>query len=137
MGSMPIKIPLTKLVAAVESGALGRLEKARIPWKYRMTCAKLASVVVAEYQRFSKLRLEMVKKHNGKEIKPGTFTVAHEGNPPEAVQAFTDDMQQLLDTPLDLEVAPLSIEKLGDDCDLSVEDIRLLGPLLVETLASL
>jgi len=129
---MPIKIKLNQLVLAVETKTIERLEACQPPWRYRFTCAKLCAAVLEEYRQYSTLRDELVRRYGIEDKEKHLIVVAHPDNTPERMQAFHDGLNELLGTEINLANEALYAVQLGENCTLTISDIRMLGPLIVE-----
>jgi len=129
---MPINIRLGQLVAAVEAKIIEKIETGRPPWGVRFACAKLCAAVLEEYQRYAMIRDELVRRYGVLDKEKSVITISHPDNTAENMQAFHDGLNAVLAGNVDIACEPLSSARLGDDSPLTIGDIRMLGPLLVE-----
>lgn len=124
-----MSIKMSQIVAAVESGALKKIEEGFPPWRYRLTCARFVDAIRSEYRHYDQARIEAVKKYGveNKE-KPGVIEVSPENRP-----AFGDAMLELLETDVELSVEALEGDKLGPELQktLTVADLSALAPFLI------
>ena len=131
-----IKFKLSQLVLAVQSGAFKKLEEQQPPGAYKFKCVRITDALMAEYQRYVKLQTEAIKKYGVPNPETGAITVANAKNTPENVIAFNDAINDLLDGEVELkDFDPVSFTQLGQKAQeaLSIGDLRLLGPFLVES----
>lgn len=129
---MPIKIKLGQLVAAVEAKVIERIESGKPPWAVRFACARFCAAVLEEYGRYAKIRDELVRQYGLLDQTKGIITVSHPNNSPENVKAFYDGLNEVLASEAEIACEPLSTTRLGEESPLTIGDIRLLGPLVVE-----
>jgi hypothetical protein len=133
-----IKLTLGALVTAVQSGTLAKVAGLILPGAYNFRVAKLLDAVDAEMTGYSKQQQALFKKHGvpGKGDK-GQDILTLVGATPENIVAFNDAMGALLAVEVMIPYEPIIWEKLGEDAHkvLSIQDVRVLGPLLVETAA--
>lgn len=130
---MSIQTTVGQIASAVDGKALAKIEEGLPPVRYRFACAKFCAAVREEYQRYAQLRDRLVREYGIADKDKHTISVAHPSNPPERVAAFNDKMKELLDSSVELLLEPLSAAKLGDTVSLTIGDLELLGPLIVET----
>jgi hypothetical protein len=140
--------------------AVGNVSALIPPGRYHFRVAKLIDAAQKDYQGYMKQRQELFKKYGvpqmmmkeGKEVPTGNLTLA--GATPENIQAFNDALMSLLEEETTIPYEPIIYTKLGIDEDekseipcphctkpvklppvqkgLSINDVRALGPLLVE-----
>jgi hypothetical protein len=137
MWSMSIKITLGQIDRANTSGTLSKVSDLIPPGAYKFRVAKLLDAVERELQASNKQRQALFKKYGkpGKDDKGkdnGTLTVV--GIEPEALMAFNDALAALLVEETTIPYEPIIWGRLGPEAQekLSVGDVRLLGPLLIE-----
>jgi hypothetical protein len=134
---MSIKITLGQLVNAVRSGTLAKVAEQILPGAYNFRVAKLLDAVDAEMAGYGKQHQALFKKY-GKPAKDdkGQDILSLAGVEPEIIMAFNDAMSELLAAETTIPYEPILWEKLGDKAQqaLTIQDVRVLGPLLVETL---
>jgi hypothetical protein len=134
MASLTVK--LSRLVNAVQSGTLAKIAGLVPPGAYHFRMAKLLDAVDAEMASFQKQQQALFKKHGvpGKG-EQGQDILTMVGAKPEDLVAFNDGMGPLLDLDVLIPYEPIIWEKLGADAHkvLTIQDVRTLGPLLVET----
>ena len=137
MSEGTMKVKLSTIVAAVEGGAIQKLENSSPPWKARVACARFTEAVLGEYHRsYQKLYNKAVFQYGvpvvnekGQKI----IVVGHPSNTEANLKAFGDAIEALLESDVELATAPLSAAELGEAVSMfTVGDIRALGPLLGE-----
>jgi hypothetical protein len=137
---MSIKLTLGALVHAVQSKTLAKVAEQILPGAYNFRVAKLLDAVDAEMAGYGKQQQALFKKYglpgkgeNGQDI----LTLA--GATPENVAAFGNAMSELMDAEILIPYEPIIWTKLGDKAQaaLTIQDVRILGPLLVEDDAAL
>jgi hypothetical protein len=137
---MPINIALNQLVHAVQSGTLAKVAEQIPPGAYHFRVAKLLDAVDAEIAGYNKQHQALFKKYGipGKNDK-GQDILTLIGVAPEASVAFNDAMNELLAAETTIPYEPIIWSKLGEKAQqaLSIQDVRALGPLLVEDEAAL
>lgn len=122
---------LGQIVTLIDGGILAKIEQSTPRWNYRLHCARFVDAVREEYRRYRKLHGTLVQQYGAQNPeKPEEWRV--DMTDPEKGMAFSDAMMQLLETELDLAITPLSSELLGDSANLTVGEVRLLSPFLVE-----
>jgi hypothetical protein len=128
---MSIKTTLSKLILAANSQALAHVSACIPPGRYKFFAAKLIDAVQAELDGYNKQHNELIKKH-GVPGEKGTITLA--GATPENVEAFFTAENELTATEVTIPYQPIEYVKLGKEADekLTINDIRAMGPLLVE-----
>jgi hypothetical protein len=133
-----MQLPLGTLVTAVQSGTLAKVAGLILPGAYNFRVAKLLDAVDAEMAGYGKQQQALFKKYGipGKGDK-GQDILTLVGATPENVVAFNDAMGALLAVEVMIPYEPIIWEKLGEEAQkvLSIQDVRVLGPLLVETAA--
>jgi hypothetical protein len=133
-----IKLPLGALVTAVQSGTLAKVAGLILPGAYNFRIAKLLDAVDVEMTGYGKQQQALFKKYGipGKGDK-GQDILTLVGAPPEDIVAFNDAMGALLAVEVMIPYEPIIWEKLGPKAHetLTIQDVRVLGPLLVETAA--
>ncbi len=127
---MSIKTTLGQLVAAANSQALAHVSACSPPGRYKFFAAKLVDAVDAELTGYNKQHNELIKKYGVKTDKGITMA----GASPENLEAFFAAETELTATEILVPYQPLEYAKLGPEAEklLTVNDIRALGPLLVE-----
>jgi len=126
-----MKITVARLVEIVEGGVLTHLEAMKLPWGYRMACARFVEALLSEYKRFVQLRTQLIRTYGVADPIKGTIQIAHPDNTTSNIEAFHTGLADLLDTEVEITVPLLSAAQLSES-DLTITDIRLLGPLLLE-----
>jgi hypothetical protein len=137
---MSIKITLGALVHAVQSKTLAKVAEQILPGAYGFRVAKLLDAVDAEMTAYGKQNQALFKKYgrSDKDAK-GQDILTLAGTAPENFMAFNDAMNELLTAETTIPYEPILWSKLGEKAQqaLTVQDVRLLGPLLVEDEAAL
>jgi hypothetical protein len=132
------QLTLGTLDAIVRSGLLAKIAGLILPGAYNFRVAKLFDAVDVEMTAFGKQQQALFRKYGipGKSDK-GQDILTLVGAPPEDIVAFNDAMGALLAVEVMIPYEPIIWEKLGEDAHkvLSIQDVRVLGPLLVETAA--
>jgi hypothetical protein len=156
---MSIKTTLGQIVTAFESGAIANVSAIIPPGRYHFRVAKLLDAAERDFKDFGKQRQKLFQKYgvpqtmlkDGKEVPTGNLTLV--GASLENVEAFNEKLLELLETETTIPYEPIAWTKLGIDesekteipcphCNkpvklpaakgLTVNDVRALGPLLVE-----
>jgi hypothetical protein len=152
---MSIKTTLGQLVTANESNALGNVSGLLPPGSYHFRVAKLIDAVDRELRDYTKQRNVLIKKYgvpvlvekDGQQVPNGDITL--KGASIDNTLAFNTALGELLALEVTIPYEPIIWAKLGLDkpaegpcphCgkpvkttpNLSINDVRLLGPLLVE-----
>lgn len=157
---MSIKTTLGQIVIAFESGAVTNVSAIIPPGRYHFRVAKLLDAVERDFKDFGKQRQKLFQKYgvpqmtvgkDGKEVATGNLTLL--GASLENITAFNEKLLELLETETTVPYEPIIWEKLGIDevekveiscphCSkpvkapaakgLTVNDVRALGPLLIE-----
>jgi hypothetical protein len=137
---MSIKITLGALVHAVQSKTLAKVAEQILPGAYNFRVAKLLDAVDAEMAGYGKQQQALFKKYGlpGKS-KDGQDILTLAGATLENVTAFNDAMGELLASEVLIPYEPIIWTKLGEKAQqmISIQDVRILGPLLVEDEAAL
>jgi hypothetical protein len=126
-----IKVSMERIAALVQAGVVAKLESDKVPWAYRLTCARFTEAVLKEHQRYAKAQEAAVRRYGMPDKDKGTIAVMHPENTNENIRAFNDALSAMLATEVELVVEPLSLEKLTETSGLTAGDIRYLGPLLI------
>jgi hypothetical protein len=133
-----IQLTLGRLINAVQPGTLAKVSEQIPPGAYHFRVAKLLDAVDVEMTGYGKQQQALFKKYGipGKGDK-GQDILTLVGAPPEDIVAFNDAMGALLAVEVMIPYEPIIWEKLGEEAQkvLSIQDVRVLGPLLVETAA--
>jgi uncharacterized protein YbaA (DUF1428 family) len=139
---MSIKTTLAQVVVAFESGTVNNVCGVIPPGSYHFRVAKLVDAAEHDYKDYLKQKQALFKKYgvpqtvekDGKQVPTGNLTLI--GATPENIMAFNDAMSALLDTETTIPYEPIIWSKLGDEAQkkLTVSDVRIMGPLLVEEL---
>lgn len=132
---MSIKTTLGQLKNANDFRALSKVSDLIPPGSYKFRVAKLIDAVEADLKGLNKQHLELLKKFGvpGKDDK-GNAVLTTTGASPENVEAFNNEFAKLLETETLVPYEPILWSKLGAAAQetLTVGDVRLLGPLLVD-----
>jgi hypothetical protein len=131
---MSIKITLGRLATAVRSGAVNRLAELIPPGAYQFRVAKLIDAVEHEMEDYQKQERGLIMKYGVKDEAKNTVSMV--GASTENAEAFNQAIAELTATETVIPYEPAVWGKLGDEAakKLSINDVRTLGPLLVETL---
>jgi hypothetical protein len=140
---MSIKTTLNQLIVAADAKAIAHVNELVPPGGYKFRVAKLLDAVEREIAEYRKQNNELIRKYGiaevekdaeGKEKPTGNITLT--GAPAENVMAFMTAVQELLLIEVTIPYEPIIFAKLGTDAQdkLTINDIRALGPLLVEEL---
>jgi hypothetical protein len=139
---MSIKITLGQLSTAASSQALAHTSALIPPGSYQFRAAKLLDAVEKELEGIRKQNNALIKKYgvaqtvekDGKQVPTGNISMVDAS--PENVVAFNDAMTELLNSETTIPYEPIIWSKLGEEAQrkLTINDVRALGPLLVEEL---
>jgi hypothetical protein len=111
--------------------ALSNLLKNQVPIKTAFKLKGILQTVSQELSKYEALRSELLQRYGskdetGKLIRDKAGKVALEGD---GLRAFSDELNQLVD--LDLDIPSIKLEELGDKVQLSVEELMVLGDLII------
>lgn len=142
---MSIKITLGRLLGAVDSKAIANVSALVPPGSYHFRIAKLFDAIDREVTDFRKQNNALIKKFGVAEMRTEgnvsklTGNISMVGATPENITAFNDAMAELLAMETSIPYEPVIWSKLGEEAQkkLTINDVRALGPLLVEDDAAL
>lgn len=128
-----IKTTLGQLYAADQRKALTKVAEIIPPGGYHFRVAKLLDAVAKEIVGFNKQNQALVKKY-GVVHEDGSIGMA--GASVENIEAFNNGIHELLELEVQIPYEPIIWAKLGEEAQkkLSIGDVQLLGPLMVEEL---
>lgn len=101
-----MKIKIADMLGAAE--ALKSVAKIELPVKASYRLMRLGNKFMSEMKVFETKRMELLKKH-GEELKKGFIQVKEENQ-----EAFSKDIQSLLDEEVNLDFDLIPIELFGD-----------------------
>jgi hypothetical protein len=112
---------------AMAEPALDRLGARPLPARVAYSAAKLLKLVRNELKMYQQLHNDLVKKH-GVETPPGSgqFQV-----PPDKFATFRDELQDVLDSKVEILWTPLALDALGND-PIRADDLAALDAFIVE-----
>jgi hypothetical protein len=127
-----IKTTLGQLMAANQEKALAKVAEAIPPGGYHFCVAKLLDAVYKEIAGFNKQNQALVRKYG---VVREDASISMVGASGENIEAFNDGIRELLELEVQIPYEPIVWAKLGEEAQkkLSVGDVQVLGPLLIET----
>lgn len=115
-----------KLLTVVNSQqALGKLYTQDLPIRVSYKLKKLITAVDIELKEFGEFRNKLLEKY-GKKTGEDSYIVGPDEGP-----AFTAELQELLETEVELEVPQFTLEEIAD-AKLSVQDLASLDFMISE-----
>lgn len=123
---------LSKLIDPRFKGILQKLSEQKLPLK---TAFKLKGIIVKANEEFAKyddLRLESLKKYSLKDDQ-GNMVLDSDGNATllaDVSQEFVKELNEL--TSLDLDLGSMKVSELGNNLNLSVEELLILDGIILD-----
>lgn len=106
--------------------ALEKLSKQTLPLKTAFKLKGIIKTVKAEFEKYEQVRLEALQ-NNGLKNEDGSLKVDELGNAQfdqAGLQSFALQINELVS--LDIEMATLTVEELGDSINITAEDLEAL-----------
>lgn len=107
---------------------LSRLINQRLSVKVSYRLSKMLKKISSELQALEEHRQTLIKEYGTLSEDGQSISITD----PEKLKEFQTQFKELLDEEITLDYQPLSIESIGDDIDLSVQDVAALSVLFTD-----
>lgn len=120
-----MKVKLASIINSVEG--LNNILKKELPVKAAYWLTKLSHKLESEIKQFTETRNRLIKKYG--EQKDNDWLVNPEDK--EKYEKFKNEMEELLNTEVDIDINPIAIKQLGD-VKISAIDMMAIEPFLTD-----
>lgn len=124
-----IKVKISDLVNSTET--LQKLSQEKFKAKLAWSIARLLKAAEAEIQQFNDTRMNLIRKY-GEKDEQGELITDEKGNCKiitESLEQFSNELNELINTEVEINANPLDIELL-DDLDFTPSDMAVLEPFM-------
>jgi hypothetical protein len=124
-----IKVKISDLVNSTET--LQKLSQEKFKAKLAWSIARLLKAAEAEIQQFNETRMNLIRKY-GEKDEQGELITDEKGNCKiitESLEQFSNELNELINTEVEINANPLDIELL-DDLDFTPSDMAVLEPFM-------
>lgn len=124
---------LSKIIDPRFKPVLQKLSQEKLPLK---AAFKIKGIIIKSNEEFSKyddLRLESLKKYSVKDAESGELLLDEHGNAallPDLAPEFVRELNEL--TSLELEIGTIKVSELGDNLNLTADELMVLDGVIVE-----